>query len=331
MNALFDAEIELILWLRSNLPGLEAPFTALTFLGNEMFYLVFLPIVYWCLDRATGARMTLLFLLSVYLNTAVKVIADLPRPFDYAADRVAHLFTMGVDAARELYEAGGNGFPSGHTQNTVTVWGYLAAVVARLTPPQPRRALTRPRRLFVGLAALLIILVPLSRLYLAVHFAHDLIGGYAIGVLLLGAYLCFAPSIETRLSRRPLFEQLGLAGAVPLAMMVVLPWETAVTAAATLLGMSAGFALERNWVHFDSAGPWWRRGLRLVMGLAVLLALYVGLSAAFGALDWSHPTAPLLRAIRYTTIGLWGSFGAPWAFVKLGLARQTDPQTNREG
>jgi hypothetical protein len=37
------------------------------------------------------------------------------------------------------------------------------------------------------------------------------------------------------------------------------------------------------------------------------------------AFSTTEPAA-LLRFIRYTLVGLWGGFGAPWLFVRLKLA-----------
>ena len=40
-----------------------------------------------------------------------------------------------------------------------------------------------------GIALLLIVFIPLSRIYLGVHFPTDLLGGYVLGALLLVLYL----------------------------------------------------------------------------------------------------------------------------------------------
>jgi len=64
MQPLLDWGIELILWLQQFRPALDLPFRALTFISDELSFLLFLPLVYWCLDRRTGERVTLLFLVS---------------------------------------------------------------------------------------------------------------------------------------------------------------------------------------------------------------------------------------------------------------------------
>lgn len=314
MNPFLDLELKLILWLRETLPGLVGVFEVLTSLGNEMFYLAFMPLVYWCLDRATGARLTVLFLTSVATNSGAKALFDQPRPLTYAPTRVEHLFDIPLAEAQERYEATGNGFPSGHTQNTLTIWGYLAARTRRLHLPSFPAAGT----LILVVAALLILLVPLSRIYLAVHFPRDLAGGYVIGAVLLGLFLWLEPKATATLAWLGLPWQVGIAVAVPALMMLLYPHEATVTAGATLMGMGVGFAIDRRWVHFETAGAAWQRALRFALGIAGLLVLYTGLKAAFA------PLTPVLfwRFIRYTLIGLWGSIGAPWAFIQAGLANR---------
>ena len=292
MEGIWDWGVGVILWLQQFSPALDLPFKFFTFMGEEPFFLLLLPLVYWCLDRRTGARLTVAFLLSAYTNGLVKALAAQPRPVDYAPDRV-----------HPLWEIGGYGFPSGHTQNAVVVWGYLA---------------TQLRRTWMWIVAgLLLVFIPLSRVYLGVHFPTDLLGGYLIGAILLLLYLRFDPSVESWLKEKGLAWQLGAAVGAPALLMLLYPTEGGITAAATLMGMAAGFALERRWVGFDVGGVWWRRAVRFLVGAAVLVGLYGGLRAAFSGLE----PAFLFRLVRYVLVGLWGGVGAPWLFVRLGLAK----------
>jgi membrane-associated phospholipid phosphatase len=313
---LLDLELDLILGLRGMLPGLVGVFEMLTSLGNEMFYLLFMPLVYWCLDRATGARLTVLFLISAAANAGTKALFSQPRPFDYAPDRVGNLFAVPLAEAVERYEATGNGFPSGHTQNTVTIWGYLATQARRVRVP------SFPAAGVLALipAALLILLIPLSRIYLAVHFPRDVVGGYVIGAALLALFLWLEPVATAALIGLGPRWQVGIAMAVPAMGMLIYPHEATVTAGATLMGMGVGFALDRRWLHFETAGPVWQRALRYTLGVVGMLALYAGLKAIF------VPLTPVLfwRFIRYTLMGLWGSLGAPWVFIRAGVATRRE-------
>jgi hypothetical protein len=76
--------------------------------------------------------------------------------------------------------------------------------------------------------------------------------------------------------------------------------------------------LERRLVGFDVAGSVPQRALRFLFGLVVLAGLWLGLRMAFDGLE----PAIVLRLLRYALVGFWGAVGAPWAFLKLGLARR---------
>jgi membrane-associated phospholipid phosphatase len=293
METILDWGIDIIVWFQQFSPTLDLFFEFFTFLGQEEFYLILLPLIYWCLDRRTGARLIVLFLLSAYLNSLAKVWAGQPRPFTYAPDRVL-----------ALVEASGNGLPSGHTQNTVAVWGYLAAQFRR-------------RWLWI-VALLLMVLIPLSRIYLGVHFPTDLLGGYLIGVVLLLLYLWLEPRITEWLGEKALGWQLGTALVIPALMILLFFEEDGIKSGAALMGMGVGFVLERRWIRFASPGLWWKRVLRFLLGGVGLAAAYFGLRVAFSSLE----PATLFRFIRYGLVGLWGGLGAPWLFTRVGLAER---------
>jgi hypothetical protein len=263
-------------------------------MGNQFFYMAFFPLLYWCVDRRIGARLIILFLFSSFMNAVAKELAGQPRPFEY--DPVV----------QKLWHAGGGGLPSGHTQSAVVIWGYLASQF---------------RRPWVwGLAGLLIVLIPLSRVYLGVHFPSDLFGGYLLGAALLLLYLRFEPGAEAWLADRSMGVQLGVALAVPSLILVLSPRIESyqIRTAATLMGMGVGFILERRWVGFDSGGVLWKRALRFLSGMVVMLAFYKGL-ALFAPGDDHEQT---FRFIRYLLLGLGGALVAPWLFVSLGLAEK---------
>jgi membrane-associated phospholipid phosphatase len=118
----FDWGVQLILWLQRLSPTPDWPFRALTFLGEAEFFLILLPLLYWRLSRRTGACLTLLFLFWSYVKSWAKVLLSLPRAYQFDP------------RVRQLFPVSGYGFPSGNTQGSVVIWGYLAAS----NRPQPR-------------------------------------------------------------------------------------------------------------------------------------------------------------------------------------------------
>lgn len=68
-------------------------------------------------------------------------------------------------------------FPSGHSLSSFCFYGILAAL---LTARTENRAL----KIFVwALAAALVLLIGLSRVYLGVHYPSDVLAGYAVGLI----------------------------------------------------------------------------------------------------------------------------------------------------
>jgi hypothetical protein len=87
-------------------------------------------------------------------------------------------------------------------------------------------------------------------------------------------------------------------------------------AGATLMGMGAGFVLEQHFVKFQSGGILFKKVVRFLLGTAVAFTLWQGLRSTFIGLQ----PESLYRFFCYGLVGLWGALGAPWVFVKLGLA-----------
>jgi membrane-associated phospholipid phosphatase len=281
-----------ILWVQSfSSPFLDALLTAATLLGEEEFYLVFLPLIYWCFNKRVGIRLAYAFLLSTYFNLFIKDLFGIPRPDD---PRVRVLRTETTPS-----------FPSNHAQGAVVTWGYLAT--------------QWQNKVFWMVAIILILLNSSSRVYLGVHFPQDLVGGIAIGVLYLLAFNWVTARWGEALSGFPLVAKAILALLLPLALLAAHPSEDAAMAMGALSGMGLGFLLEGEVVRFSADGRWWRRVLRFLVGLILVGFFYVGLKAVFPA-EVTPAVALAWRTIRYGIVGVVGTFVAPWMFVKTALA-----------
>jgi len=272
-------------------PALDSIFLAITSLGAEEFYLLLVPLVFWCVDFGFGARMAVLFLLSSYLNFYLKDLFQQPRPFD-------------LDPSVQLAPVGGYGLPSGHAQSAVVVWGAIAAWAHQ--------------RWLWGVAIGLISLVGFSRIYLGLHFPTDVLAGWVIGILLLGLYVVTQPRVMKSLAGLNVAWQLALALGVPLVLFVIHPVEDTSMTMGALAGVGVGLVLSHRYVSFSARGPLWQRVLRFVMGAVVVVLLYAGLKMALPGEESSLYL--VFRFLRFGLIGLWASLGAPWLFKILRLA-----------
>jgi|GEM_PF-77908 len=294
-----------LLWLQAHrTPWLDQAFTALSFLGSEPFYFLFLSFFYWCLEPRGGVRLTVILLFSLFLNGLLKDAFALPRP--------SH------PELHPLTAAEGYGFPSGHAQGTATLWVGLF--------------LLHPRLLTGVLAVTLPLLVGISRLYLGVHYPADVLGGWLIGSLWAGLAHLAAERWQHSISwsgRRMEFPEDGLsllkkyAPLLPLlgALLLLLlhQGENAWRIAGTLFGAGTGFFV----VRFNPRGSLLQRTLRFALGILGLVLLRELLRAPLEEL------LPPERAIflRYAVLGFWVSWLGPRVFLLLRLAgREPGPR-----
>jgi len=292
MESVLNWGIEVVLWFQQFSPALDLPFKVLTSLGDKEFYLLLMPLVYWCINRRAGARLFMLLLFSACLNEGAKLLADQPRPFNYDPRVI-----------KFVHEDSG-GLPSGHTQSAVVVWGYLAYCFKK-----------KPLWLLAGF---LILAIPLSRIYLGAHFPTDLLGGYVLGALVFFLFLRLDSLLESWFTQKGLLYQLCVSMGLPVLLILFVPSgnEGLLTALGALMGVATGVVLERRWVRFSSEGRWWQQVIRYLVGIVILVGVWFGLRFAFAQLE----PADLYRVIRYALVGMWGGLGAPWLFVKLKLA-----------
>ncbi|MBC7223107.1 MAG: phosphatase PAP2 family protein [Anaerolineae bacterium] len=292
LRSLVPWGLEAILWVQGfRTPWLDAFFQAVTNLGTVYFYIVFIGGLYWAVNRAWGLSLGyVLVSCFLYTNDLLKEVVGIPRP---TPEQVAVL-------AHETSPS----FPSGHTQGSTAVWGYMAY------------RLSRPWAWVVAVVA--IFLVGLSRIYLGVHYPQDVVGGFLLGAVSLVLFILAERWLERRGRPLPPWAFWGLTVGLPAALFLLRPGGEAARALGLLAGFGVGHWMEARFVRFADARSWAHRLARFALGLVLTLALYFGLAAI-------TPPLPLLRALRYALLGWAAMFLVPWLLVRLGLAETRSP------
>jgi len=300
--------LDIVQWFQSwRTPAVEAFFSPFNPMGGTLFYLLLLPLIYWCVDASFGRRALLTFLVVVWLNMCLKQWWGRPRPLHVS------------DAVQPSFTARGPGLPSGHAMMATALWGMVAAHARR-----------RP---VVCLLIAYIGLMGVSRLVAGVHFPQDVLVGWLLGGASVAFFVWAEPPLAAWIRSRGSGCQVGLAVAATASMVVgfrmIAPWGAPVfwrygiMLAGMFLGSAVGFVLERRLVRFQAAGRLVHRVSRFLLGGAVLLGLFLGtrhLTRAMG----SNPRLPGLLLVfgGYAITGLWLSLGAPWLFVTVGWSRR---------
>ncbi len=315
MFPFLDWGIPIITWLQSLGDWLTPVMEVFTFMGDEQFYMLILPVFVWWVDVGLGLRIGISLLMSAGINGSAKLIFGLPRPYWVSPEVLA------------LSEGTTFGFPSGHSQNALVVWGRLAAWL--------KGGWGR------FLLVVLILLIAVSRMYLGVHWPTDVLGGWLIGGILLWLLVRFDEPVRRWMVSLSLSRQVTL---VFLASLTILAIGTGaylttgdrilaypipdgadpqtpddfITAAGTLLGMGVGAVLLYDWGQFRTNVGWPKRIGRYILGVVGLMGLYLGLSALFPSGETL--VAGLFRFIRYALIGFWVMYLAPRLFALIRLS-----------
>ncbi|MEA2021291.1 MAG: phosphatase PAP2 family protein [Candidatus Caldatribacteriota bacterium] len=299
MDGIFQWGLDFINMIQQiDAPLLVFFFRVITSLGDELFYLILFPFLLWCVDFYLGIRVGIIFLLSVYANAGIKEIFQQPRPFEILPE------------IQKVY-ATGYGFPSGHAQSSMVVWGSIAYWKKQIW--------------IRNLSILMILLIGFSRIYLGVHFPTDVLGGWLIGGIILGLS-CFI-FLKIKLGSIPGNIRFKIV-CITLFPVILLQFQSSpdiISSVAALTGVGYGLLLFNSSIGGIQPGNWLQRLLSFLLGVIGIGILYLGLK--FILPSEGQPLHRLYRFFRYLLLGMWISFGAPRLFIQTGLARQVKKET----
>jgi len=315
----YDYQISFIIYLQFNswlLPIMQIA----TAIGSVEFYLLAISAIYWCVNTRLGFRLGLILTLSQGLNDSLKIAFHSPRPYWVSRKVIPY-------ASYSSF-----GIPSGHSQNAVCIWGYLASFLKKAW----------------AAASVLIFIISLSRIYLGAHFPIDVVVGWAVGAIILTSFLRLEPRTAVFFQNLSLQKQIlisflasiGLLALYSLSFMALDGWQvppswanSAMAAtgvpidplnhgdilgsAGALFGMGAGY----SWFHrkhgFSPKGPVVVRLLRFFLGIAGLVLIWYGIGAI--GLRQTQLLSYGIDYLRAVLASIWVTAAAPILFMKAGL------------
>jgi undecaprenyl-diphosphatase len=169
-------------------PVMDEVALEVTSLGNGFVLIVLILAVSAFLWQTQHRWSVYLLLIATFggqiLNRVLKNFFDRPRP-----SIVDH-----IDAVHSM------SFPSGHAMTSLVTYGSIAYLVARLEPTPGLRRTTW------GLAAVLVLGIGISRMYLGVHYPSDIVAGFIGGLAWLAFVAAAFTAIRYFASRHPEVE-----------------------------------------------------------------------------------------------------------------------------
>ena len=282
------------------IPVLNELMLAITTLGEETAFLIIALVIFWCVDKYLGYYTLSVGFIGTIANQFMKLWFRIPRPWVLDPN-----FTI-LEQAREA--ASGYSFPSGHTQSAFGTFGSIAYTTKNKT---------------IRLVAIIIpVLVAISRMYIGVHTPLD------VGVSILVAIVLIIALKPITLDNGRKFMPFLLAGMLLLAVgflcfveMYRFPadidlhnYESGVKNAYTLLGALLGllvvYIVNEKWLNFPTRAVWWAQILKVLIGLALVLAVKSGMKGMLNMLLGEE----IGRAFRYFLIVVTAGILWPLSF-----------------
>lgn len=133
-----------------------------TVMGEELFFIGILCLIFWCIDKQFAYRICFIYVISGIFIQGLKITFRVERPF------VTNTELSPVKAAKG--SATGYSFPSGHVQNTTALFTTFS-----------HRCINK---IYKFLLLIPIILVMFSRMYLGVHTPLDVVCSFILTVII---------------------------------------------------------------------------------------------------------------------------------------------------
>ena len=270
-------------------------FSLITELGDTLVFIFLIVIVWYIYDKGFAKNLAYSLLGSGYVNNIFKDIFQDPRPYTNIRD-----LGDGPEAVAEGY-----GFPSGHSQLAVSVYGYLAY-----------EAHVKKSKIIFWIFTILVYLIAGSRLIIGVHDLQDVWGGLTFGFIWLILFILLEPIISEKISSLSRIVKLILAVVIPIGLFLignyVFPNPTGDYGliSGALMGISLGYILETEKIKYDPRELTNKqRIVNLVIGIVITLVLYIGLSFI--------PEAQILDLLQYLVLSFVLVTVVPWIFTKI--------------
>ncbi|KAL8780807.1 MAG: hypothetical protein Q9213_006308 [Squamulea squamosa] len=225
-------------------PVLDSYFSITANLGTHTFFMIFLPILFWCGYTDLGRGLVHVLASGVFFTSFVKDLLCLPRPLSPPLSRIS----MSPSVSLEY------GFPSTHSTNAVSIAVY-AVVMLRSSSSDINSTLKITLEIISYFYTTSIVL---GRLYCGMHGFLDVLIGAALGVLLSVIQCLYGGILDDFI-----FQGSPMAPLLVLSIVLVLVrihpepaddcpcFDDSIAFAGVIIGVEAG-----NWHYARTAYAW---------------------------------------------------------------------------
>jgi len=230
--------------------------------------------IYWCLNTQAATYIFLNLGIGTFFSDLLKNIACIYRP--WILDSRIHPVPDAIGMAQ------GYSFPSGHTQNAVSIWGTLAYFTQN--------------KVFRACLIIFILLIAFSRNYLGVHTPQDVLFSLIFVTCLIFLMPKFIKWIDNGKNRDIVVFVCAILAVVACILfehiktypldyvngkLLVNPVAMRLSSSPKLglfLGIFTGWIINRRFIHFDgSVGTAIQKLFRFIIGAVIFYLIYFNL------------------------------------------------------
>ena len=257
-------------------PALSVFFENISLAGYPTFLILFISFGYFFWSPSRFSRIAMMLFISGLINGFLKDFFQDPRPL--------------IELMLDPKVGTSYGWPSGHAQIAVTLWGLIAYEL-------------KDKRATIG-AGILIFLIAFSRMYLGVHDLGDVISGLIIGTIILAIWhLAVIYKIYESLSKKSWMMIIGLFQII---IYYFYPVHEGHEANVWFLGVMMGWFIGSSDIHLNSG-----RVKKLFLSLASIVVVFIGM-VSISQLEANIATSGLLGIFYSYALGLIFSILVTW-------------------
>ncbi|KAI0203151.1 PAP2 superfamily-domain-containing protein [Astrocystis sublimbata] len=289
-------ETPYLAWLQAKLrtPALDSYFAITANLGTHTFFMIGLPIMFWCGFASFGKGLVHILACGVFFTGFIKDFFSLPRPLSPPLQRI----TMSGSAALEY------GFPSTHSANAVSVTVY--AILCLWSPDNPFDPKTKLA--LEALSYFYAISIVFGRLYCGMHGFVDVIIGSILGAVISFVEFYYGPPLDLYM------QQNGWTAIVAAILTIIVLvrvhpepaddcpcFDDSVCFAGVMIGLEVG-----TWHFAQSAFAAIPFDLQALGWLVVVLRVLFGVFIVFIWRELAKPTLLKTLPHLFRLIETWG-------------------------
>lgn len=264
-----------------------AIFRAISYIGEDIVQILLIAAIMFVYDKKFGRNVGFSLLGSYYFGRILKDSFQDPRPWTNTYEKDF-------------------GFPSGHSQNSVAVWGLLSY-----------ESYKKENKILHWVFIIFIYLIGISRIVVGVHDLEDVWGGFFYGTLFLVLFIYLEPVISEKAKSLNFLTKVILAIIIPISMLtialIIFPTTTLDygMCCGGLMGIALGYLIENEKIHYDPKVLNNKQKLvNLVIGLVLTIVFYLVLSVySSDFFVWRFTKYFILAFLVITLI--------PWIFTKI--------------